>query len=393
MQGKRSSLDEAALLSPEREEERKLAVCGSGWQEKYKRLHTDILQKRRPSKFLVYSCAGRKYGCGGYGNRLNAIASLFLLAVLTDRAFIIDWRSTISMDTFWEPKHIDWNFPVLSMTGLKSRRHFWGKGHPLNVGSDVVRPASDMNGIVEWIKKEDIPTYFNTPVEVVTNVWYLVDMILENPSTSDKAVQLGLRSSAGAKYSFLGCASDFLFKMSPILEKELEAARTSLGLPRSMPFVGLHVRMGDEKFGFKGRMTNDFKRFFECAKQGERFLERADSGRYHEIKWFLATDDTDVKSYARREYVDKVVTLNLTIQHIDKLGKRDLSSQGMLGVLLDHFFLSESSISVLSPSTFGLTARALRFQARATFTYGETCTFWQQNKRLYNLLSKAFVMQ
>ena len=80
--------------------------CGSAWQQRYAALHADIVAGRRPPKFLVYRCANRHAGpgrtsafrgCGGLGNRLRGLASAFVLALLTDRAFLIDWESPDSL--------------------------------------------------------------------------------------------------------------------------------------------------------------------------------------------------------------------------------------------------------------------------------------------------------
>ncbi|KAJ7360577.1 hypothetical protein OS493_015685 [Desmophyllum pertusum] len=76
----------------EKYEQRKDRICGQKWQEEYKKLHRDILQSRRPRQFIVLSCnEPEEYNCAGYGNRLQGMASLLFLSILTQRAFIIEW--------------------------------------------------------------------------------------------------------------------------------------------------------------------------------------------------------------------------------------------------------------------------------------------------------------
>ena len=50
------------------QKKQRMLLCGSQWQEEYVKLHDDILNNRKPPKYLVYFCGGKKYGCGGYGN-------------------------------------------------------------------------------------------------------------------------------------------------------------------------------------------------------------------------------------------------------------------------------------------------------------------------------------
>ena len=357
--------------------ESKLNICGDKWKDRYENMHEDILESRRERRFLIYSCRGRGHGCGGYGNRLNAITSLFLLAVLTDRAFMIDWSSGIAMELFWKPKNINWNYPLANLKELESCQHYWGKGTPKNVGKDVLRPADNVQSFLEWMREVNIPTYFNHSVEIITSVWYLVDMFWENPYLVERASELGIHRER-LKYSFLGCATDFLFQKTPDLVEQLNKAKSSLGIswPGKDLVVGLHIRIGDVAFGFKHRATRNYQDFFECARKAEnRILEVIPEIKRGSIRWFLATDDARVKSYASQKYANKVVSLDIVPQHIDKYGRHTATSQGMLGVLLDHFLLSECVVLVLSQSTFGLTAQALTFHSPVMYTYGENCTF------------------
>ena len=63
-------------------------------------------------KFLVWSC--RPLGtCGGLGNRIVNIVAAFALAVLTDRAFMIDYPGStpLELENFVRSPVIDWRMP------------------------------------------------------------------------------------------------------------------------------------------------------------------------------------------------------------------------------------------------------------------------------------------
>ena len=108
--------------------ERTTEICGTGWQENYRKLHEEILSKRREEKYLVYLCPGTRQGCCGYGNRRRAVVSLFYLSILTDRAFLIDWRAPEPIENHLLPRTIQWNYsePIDLCTGLPIRKHYWG---------------------------------------------------------------------------------------------------------------------------------------------------------------------------------------------------------------------------------------------------------------------------
>jgi len=87
-------------------------ICGKEWQLKYQALHQDIISNKREAKFLVYYCPSTNKGCNGYGDRVRAMVSLFYLAILTDRAFLIHFKGPQPLERFLAPKNINWTFPI-----------------------------------------------------------------------------------------------------------------------------------------------------------------------------------------------------------------------------------------------------------------------------------------
>jgi len=108
-------------------------ICGKVWQSKYQALHQEIINNKREAKFLVYSCPWTNKGCCGYGNRVYAMVSLFYLAILTDRAFLIHWKAPKPLESFLAPKSINWTFPIPL---LETRKHYWRTGGHTNKALD-----------------------------------------------------------------------------------------------------------------------------------------------------------------------------------------------------------------------------------------------------------------
>lgn len=357
------------------QKKQKSLLCGTKWQEDYIKLHDDILNKRRPPKYLVYFCGGKKYGCGGYGNRLGAITSLFYLAVLTGRAFLIDWNTTAPIGDYLQPKNIQWNFPFSKLSHLKRNYHYWGKGDHELIYKDSQRSPVNFNLFRDWVEGTDPESYLDSPVEVVTSLWYFAPSFRQHKFAERLANEFGVKMR-GHRYSLVGCAFDFLFEKIPAFEKTLSLARESLHFKPGVPRIGIHIRMGDASSFHPGSLdqrTSNSKSFFTCAKKLEKAILRSNSNfSQGDIKWFLATDNVDVKQHALRTYPNKVVSLSVKVEHINFY---EPSFEGMQGVLLDHFLLSECDFLVLSDSSFSKTALGMNFHSLEHSTFGEKCKY------------------
>ena len=326
-------------------------------------------------RFLVYSCEGLRHGCGGYGNRIEAISSLFFLAVLTKRAFLIDWNGSLPIGNYLQPKNINWNYSTAKLDGLRRRRHYWGKGNNIHVENDVTRsPTESYEDFKKWVENVDFTRLLHRPVEIITSFWFFAPSFRRNKHFSELARMLG-NPSRGHRFSMIGCAFHFLFQKTPAFEERLLAARASLDFKPDVPKIGIHVRLGDlPSFGRQSRRdvrTTDFVRYFTCALQMQRAISEADPNiAESDIKWFLATDNNDVKKYALENYPHKVRTLTIKLEHI---ALKKPSEEGLIGVLLDNFLLSESDFLIMSESSFSKTALGLNFLSLEHSTYGEKC--------------------
>jgi hypothetical protein len=80
--------------------------CGS-WQANYAELHYKILRHTPPSsqKFALVHTWHR-----GWGDRLTSIVTIFLYALLTDRAFGIKWHGTLPLESAFDTYGIDWRY-------------------------------------------------------------------------------------------------------------------------------------------------------------------------------------------------------------------------------------------------------------------------------------------
>ena len=351
-------------------------VCGKEWQSRYQALHQDIINNKREAKFLVYYCDWTiREGCAGYGDRIRAVISLFYLAILTDRAFLIHWKAPKPLERFLMPKNINWTFPIPL---LETRKHFWkdisGQRKKYLDGWLLKNGAA----LASLMTKENFNVFFDKPVEIiVSNVYFAEGAMQKNKYLMQRAQDMEISPllPGSQRHAKIGCAFDVLFDIPPRLQKALQNTRKKLR-ENSTFVIGIHIRLGDKEFGRNNVRVSesDFPKYFFCAERVERKLFNLD-GRKH-ARWFLATDSVLVKDYARKHFVEKVITEENKPEHIDlfRKGKKPISDEAMMAVLHDHFMLAECDFLVLSRSSFGGTAVGVGIHNSTTYTFGENCS-------------------
>ena len=87
--------------------------CNLPWIHRYTALHSRIIHGHAPPKDTRYLLM-RPHSKAGLGNRMRAIFGALSLAVLTDRALILDFgpRANQTEAQFFEPALIDWRLPA-----------------------------------------------------------------------------------------------------------------------------------------------------------------------------------------------------------------------------------------------------------------------------------------
>ena len=103
-------------------------------------------------KFLIFDCTQKE--CAGYGNRVQSITSLLIVAMLTKHVFLIDAPDPVNLSNYLLPNAIQWNYTLPK--GLKS--------HFVNLFS-MFRNFKLLENVVFHPDQQDIVrvrTYFGT---------------------------------------------------------------------------------------------------------------------------------------------------------------------------------------------------------------------------------------
>ena len=306
------------------------------------------------------------------------MVSLFYLAILTDRAFLIHFKEPEPLERFLAPKNINWTFPIPL---LETRKHFW-KHTSDNVNKKLAQDGwltKNSSAIAKLMKKENFKVYFDKPVEIVVSNIYFAEGAMRKSKylmQREQDMEISPLFPGFQRHAMIGCAFDVLFNTTPPLQHTLQSTRRKLRENNAF-VIGIHIRLGDVQFGInKTRVSeSDFPKLFWCAAEVERKLFNFDGRNWH-ARWFLATDSLLVKDYARKHFAEKVITTENKPQHIGifKKGRKPPSYEDMMGVLHDHLMLAECDFLVLSKSTFSTTAVGVGLHSDKTYTFGEHCS-------------------
>lgn len=365
---------------------------------------------------------------------------------MTDRAFLIDWLVPEPIENHLKPNKIQWNYstPLDICEGPDFRNHYWG-----TASADKKKAEGwiiqDSKHFRNWFLSTNLSRYFDQPVEKITTIWYFVDGgINKNPYLMTRAKQLGITPllSPGPKYALIRCAFDFLFQRSILVESYLKQWRNELHKSKG-PTIGIHIRTGDKQFNYfaqkDGRSlnlqsTSNLRQFFRCAKHIEQTVFK--NANANDSRWFLASDHIKVKQFAKKYFRRKVISTNLTIQHLDILhnttefnetlecnfttgvngsaicynivpfnkteycaNRTNITNgnytadanitqkitEGIIGMLVDHFILSECDFLIVCDSSFSSTAIGLGMRDTNSFVFGNRhCLDYKRAKKIKN---------
>lgn len=75
------------------------------WMDRYSEFHERVVDGRCAPRFLVFEVAGVK----GLGNQMMALSAALLAAMMSDRAFVIRWRTPAPLTDYLVPTVFNWD--------------------------------------------------------------------------------------------------------------------------------------------------------------------------------------------------------------------------------------------------------------------------------------------
>jgi len=302
-------------------------------------------------RVLIWTCQSYQQ-CGGHGDRWNGLFTAFLLAVLTDRVFLIDSESPLPLEHFWVPASLDWRLKGMQLPTSTLRHHSYHDKRKLF--------QVDLPRLVE---------YNYSSISLNLN-YRLIRVLLEEPLLRDKAASLGLMTRA-PPFLFAE-VFQLLFRPTHILFQEHMKLKRSLGGLQPGKFIAIHFRTGKIAYDPDRHGSNDLELFLACAAKVEKQLHLPE-----DTPWLLATDSASVVEEEIQRLPEPILA-KLRIPpsrgrvHIDR-SDMHLVLSGSLANYAEWLLFSQAAAAVLSRSYFGETAAEAGRLQHTFFAPGGGC--------------------
>jgi hypothetical protein len=280
-----------------------LKACGQ-WCARLIELHNRITAtpEQHAPRYLEIDCA--TYSCGGWGNALYAIGQWAMVAYLTGRATVVRLPSEYNVNTWTASPFFTWTMPP-------RRRHPYSfGGQPIQTW--VLRKGEDREQAarrVQQLGNQDLSKTFVRPLVVIQpDTTLITKALLRNPYVLDKLRSDGYPSHWLSSTMLPHLLTFLLFQPTPQLLAKL---RPYLRRLESMPYLAVHVRVGDATLHFQSAAF--LHRFSYAAIDWACVARLADKRRF-----FLASDTNTTIAEAARLFGEQVVVTQGVATHLER---------------------------------------------------------------------------
>ena len=313
-------------------------LCGKDdiWQ-KYADFHASVLSGKQKGKYLIYDCTIKQADiCGGYGNRLQSITILLILAMLTKHVFLIQATNPIDINEHLLPNAVQWNYTVPQ----ELNSHF------MTVEYSNPSTIKKLQYVLLQPNQYDV-----IRVQTFLGSFYYIQTLSEN-MINKMITTFNLKTHYDIVLLY-GCTFNYLFKYKPIVHQSIESQQKEHSLEDGK-FVTLHIRshFHDGKVFNPLSLEFPFKPMFECAVIAAKGLSY--KLNVSKVPIFLATDNQIVIDFAKKNYKDEdIIFSNAPNFHLDhtKYGgvhARKQYDNGMIGILSDIEIGSRAAVLIRS---------------------------------------------
>ena len=336
--------------------------------EEYQEFHAmqrqKLLDGSEQVRTLTWFCLDA--GCsGGIGDRVKAMYTVLLLAMMTKRAFFVFQSDTVDKSMYIEPNLIDWRY---YSSCLQLRRETTLVGEVTNNESigKIFSEDAEHQHIAITHQSQEYP--FGEPMGMQELEKELI------PSFSNQLVeQLGTGSLTDDEYFhyLYPVMNNFLYKLPQVLLRKVKLALESLDLT-PQGYVAVHLRTGFKNSWFgEIKLTKEFFQGLRYARSEELWkgildcaVDLADKKFGKQSSLFLCADDAEPKQFALDLYGDRIKMLETHPTHVGRWLYQSGAGEGSDN-LLDNWVemgvLAEAHTLVKFPS--GFSAVASRFCA------------------------------
>lgn len=317
---------------------------------------TKLKTNSNTTKTMIYSCQSF---CGGWGDRLRGILSAYVLALVTDRHFMIDMNYPCQITKVIEPNFVNWTM-IHSKQPNRTRLNInTMRSYQLTYRGYITRLIHFENFTQIWSAYDDI--YLSTNLDYMR-------LVFHNKHMSKKIQELFGRlpvSQLTIEKSF-AFFFELLFKPSIAVEQRVNSILYS-SIHREL--ICFHIRIGKNP-------TNPFDAVFTSRVNMTRamidFTDRYLQTRNSSLV-FVTSDSGQAISQVLNHYSNSSMTIVGPILHIDRFNRRSSAvCDGFVKVLADFYLLGECQTSLISKSGFSMSANRRRIHANENlYTFNE----------------------
>ncbi|XP_014665116.1 PREDICTED: LOW QUALITY PROTEIN: alpha-(1,6)-fucosyltransferase-like, partial [Priapulus caudatus] len=281
---------------------------------------SDVIQKRLHASQNPPDCrSARKLRCDldkrcGFACQFHHVVYCLLVAYANQRTLVLDSSN-------WSYSKRGWESVLLPVSERCT----------VNDVTQLV-PWADAVGRLDDVDTVDLP---------------MIDVIEPRPDYLPEAVPADMARRLARTHShpsawWVGQLADYLFKLQPELATEMRKVEAELDF--ASPVVGVHVRRTDKVI--KEALAYDTETYVEEVR-------RYDARRLHTLptadnapsKIYLATDDPEVLSSAKKKYAEYRLLATSEVTASAGLDMR-YTDASLRGVIRDVYFLSRTDYLV-----------------------------------------------
>ncbi|XP_069142175.1 uncharacterized protein [Argopecten irradians] len=290
-----------------------------------------IRENNHDTKYIVYDCSDKTGVCGGWSDRISGILTTFIISLLTQRRFYINFNSPCTLQNYLIPAQFEWRYDT---SFHSNRTHFY---------QDLF--FHEYKNIKAYFNgSKDINMYFKHDVNFLRTNWDFTEDFRKRPTIGCEVPWITKLQYADMYQQLF----NLLFKPAPVL---IQALRDHNSKQRTRPKLACaHVRLGGTKF-----MADD-KREDRPLGVLWKYFDQLNKTEYD---MFVASDTKMVKELARRRFPRNIIDTPGTVTHIDN-PDNDHPCEGFLKQLLDFYILANCDILIITRSGFGMLAAYVR---------------------------------
>ncbi len=319
-----------------------------------------------PSPFLTPSSLTLKHPPhSGLGDRFVGVVSSFIMALLSGRAFFMEWPMALHAI---QPSTFDWVMPEWYSTEVRTHR---GEAR-----LEIVNGACPLH--------HASPSALDPGMALITvrSNRGCVDAIFDaNASDPFFGYRAALEAMGLSQDTAFGCLlASLVAPNDAVINRSRPLLR--MLLDPSVLTIGIHIRVGDRAMALDEDVDIDhFGAYWEAAKRIGK--QRADYGQ--SVRWLLVTDNFSLKRKFALRYGTTALLTDVIPFHVSKhdVAKGGVEGQwgniphtpqeSVVGSFMEWWLLSLCDTIVLNAhSSFSRTAAASALRSRAVYLVGET---------------------